>query len=126
MWTRGGWLAWFSLVTFSTIITYTLTRFLATLLRSRASLSPTLPEFDSSLPPTSSGGRHRPAPTGVKAFVKRAWKGKNDLERRAVAFLDRRVFERTEDARIRWLEGVGWAVVGGSLAGGCLVFTKCV
>jgi hypothetical protein len=44
----------------------------------------------------------------------------------AIELLDRRVFERTDDVRLRWLEGVGWAVVGGSLAGGCLVFTKAV
>jgi len=31
---------------------------------------------------------------------------------------------RTDDARLTWLQGIGWAVVGGSLAGLCLVFTK--
>lgn len=35
-----------------------------------------------------------------------------------------KVFSRTDDSRIVWLQGIGWAVAGGSLAGGCLVFTK--
>jgi hypothetical protein len=35
-------------------------------------------------------------------------------------------FSRTDDARIIWLQGIGWAVAGGSLAGLCLVFTKAV
>jgi len=34
------------------------------------------------------------------------------------------MFQRADDARITWLEGIGWAVAGGSLAGLCLVFTK--
>jgi hypothetical protein len=37
-----------------------------------------------------------------------------------------RLLERTPDERLLWLTGVGWAVVGGSLAGACLVFTKAV
>jgi hypothetical protein len=37
-----------------------------------------------------------------------------------------RVFGGTEDARLTWLEGIGWGVTGGSLAGLCLVFTKAV
>jgi hypothetical protein len=35
-----------------------------------------------------------------------------------------KMFQRADDARITWLEGIGWAVAGGSLAGLCLVFTK--
>lgn len=35
-------------------------------------------------------------------------------------------FSRTDDARLVWLEGIGWAVAGGSLAGLCLVFTKAI
>ncbi len=37
-----------------------------------------------------------------------------------------KIFQRTDDARIIWLEGMGWAVAGGSLAGLCLVFTKAI
>jgi hypothetical protein len=37
-----------------------------------------------------------------------------------------RLFAGTEDAKITWLEGIGWGVTGGSLAGMCLVFTKAV
>jgi hypothetical protein len=33
---------------------------------------------------------------------------------------------RASDARLLWLEGIAWAVAGGSLAGLCLVFTKAV
>lgn len=36
------------------------------------------------------------------------------------------MLERTNDERVRYMQGIGWAVVGGSLAGGCLVFTKAV
>lgn len=35
-------------------------------------------------------------------------------------------FARADDARLIWLEGIGWAVAGGSLAGLCLVFTKAI
>lgn len=35
-------------------------------------------------------------------------------------------FSRAGDARLIWLEGIGWAVAGGSLAGLCLVFTKAI
>jgi hypothetical protein len=58
----------------------------------------------------------------IKAFktVWAKWRGVREM---VLARMER-VFERTDDARLRYMQGIGWAVVGGSLAGGCLVFTK--
>lgn len=37
-----------------------------------------------------------------------------------------RLLQRTDDARVAWLEGIFYASCGGGLAGLCLVFTKAI
>lgn len=129
MWSRGNWLAWFFFITFATLTTYELTHLLALLLKSRESLSPgpSSLDDDSSLP--TGGGRRKPLPAYAmnpvyKACLASIGAGKK-LRARLLLRLER-LLERTDDARVRFMAGIGWAVVGGSLAGGCLVFTKAV
>ncbi|KAI5450135.1 hypothetical protein NCC49_003762 [Naganishia albida] len=125
MWSRGNWLAWFFFIVFATFFTFEITHLLALLLKSRESLSPT-GEFDPSLPPTSTGGRARGGPQNpVIKFMKGLWTRWRAVRGMVLSRLER-MLERTNDERVRYMQGIGWAVVGGSLAGGCLVFTKAV
>jgi hypothetical protein len=130
MWSRGNWLAWFFFITFATLFVYETTHLLALLLKSRESLSPgptSLDNDDSDLP--TGGGRRKPLPAYATNPVYKALRaslgGVKTLRSKLLVRLER-VLERTDDARVRYMAGIGWAVVGGSLAGGCLVFTKAV
>lgn len=72
------------------------------------------------------GGRFpASAPEGLIFRVRALW-GKWKATERTVIGLLEKFLQRTDDARVTWLEGIGWAVAGGSLAGLCLVFTKAV
>jgi hypothetical protein len=118
LWTRGSWLAWFPLLLIFTFLTFWVSHLLASLLKSRASLSP--------LPSPTIGLQARPKPVNpVVGFVKKGWKGWKRVEGRVLDRMEK-MFQRTDDARLLWLQGIGWAVTGGSLAGLCLVFTKAV
>ncbi|KAK1924848.1 hypothetical protein DB88DRAFT_534894 [Papiliotrema laurentii] len=113
LWGRASWLAYFTFLVLFTSSTYFVSHLLAALLASRASYSP--------LPSPTLG------PTGGKvtnAFGRFAIKWKS-MERRILVRLET-LFSRTDDPRLIWLQGIGWAVCGGSLAGLCLVFTKVV
>ncbi|KAL1406867.1 hypothetical protein Q8F55_006276 [Vanrija albida] len=123
LWARGSWLAYFIFLIAFIFATYVVADLLGKVSRSRASFSP--------LPSPSVGlgvlpGSRAPAPANpvVRAYRSakakwRAWDGfwLGHLER----FL-----ARTDDSKVLWFEGIGWAVAGGSLAGLCLVFTKAV
>ena len=119
LWTRAAWLAYFSLLIVFTGTTYFVSHLLAALLASRASFSP-LASPDSAFPTS----RLKPV-NPMKAFWMKTWGRWKSFD---VGVLKRaeKVFARTDDARIIWLQGIGWAVAGGSLAGVCLVFTKAV
>jgi hypothetical protein len=85
-----------------------------------------LPSLDPDAPSASLGGRRKPDNSNVVSkYLKRARSSWSVVEQKAVD-QGERWLERTTDERILWLTGVGWAVVGGSLAGACLVFTKAV
>ena len=118
LWTRPAWLVYFSFLITFTAVTYLVSHLLASLLASRASFSP-LPSPTTELPIAS---RQKP-PNVVKGQVMRIRRSLKAIESRFSKFLER-FFTRTGDARIIWLQGIGWAVAGGSLAGVCLVFTK--
>lgn len=107
----------------ATATVYLSTHLLHELLRSRASLSPTVPEFDPDAPLGFGGRRNRSS--SMPSFIHTLRSRRRALETQALSRLDR-LLASTDDSRIRFLEGIGWAVVGGSLAGGCLVFTKAV
>jgi len=126
LWSRPNWLSYFFVIAFLTFFTYLVTRTLTLILKSRESLSPSLPAFDPDAPAATLGGRKKADTTNpVVKFVKR---GMAIWSRGQSAAVTRgeRLLERTPDERLLWLTGVGWAVVGGSLAGACLVFTKAV
>ncbi|OCF36656.1 hypothetical protein I316_01909 [Kwoniella heveanensis BCC8398] len=117
LWTRGPWLVYFVLIVAFITSTYLVSSLFASLLASRASFSP-LPSPTLELPTS------RPAkPNAFKAFFLRIGGGWKRLEGIALKRMER-FFARTDDARLIWLQGMGWAVCGGSLAGLCLVFTK--
>ncbi|WVF72206.1 hypothetical protein IAT40_007018 [Kwoniella sp. CBS 6097] len=117
LWTRGSWLAFFVFIVAFTASTYLVSSLFASLLASRASFSP-LPSPTLELPTS------RPAkPNAIKGFFLRIGGGWKRIEGVALKRMER-LFARTDDARLIWLQGIGWAVCGGSLAGLCLVFTK--
>ena len=118
LWSRGSWLAWFVFLILFNATTYLASHLLRKLLVSRASFSP-LPSPSINLRPRLS--ERNP----VMRFVggtKRRWER---IERILLSRMER-VFQRADDARLTWLQGIGWGVCGGGLAGLCLVFTKVV
>lgn len=119
LWSRPAWLAYFIVVVLFTASAYIVSLLLQSLLSSRASFSP-LASPSLELPVSRSSS---PNPF-VKTYRKLTgnW-GK--FERFAVGKLEV-IFQRTDDVKVTWLQGIGWAVAGGSLAGLCLVFTKAV
>ncbi|KAJ9108218.1 hypothetical protein QFC19_002465 [Naganishia cerealis] len=121
MWSRGNWLAWFFFITFSTLLTYEFTHLLALLLKSRESLSPdpAMDDHELSLASTG-GGRRKPSAWGYASnpLVKALYTiiGAHRKVRGNLLARLERMLERTDDARIKYIQGIGWAVVGGSLA----------
>ena len=114
LWSRPSWLAWFAFSIVFNGVTYFVSHVLASLLASRASFSP-LPS------PTIRVRSTNP----VVSFFTRARGSWRSVERAVVARAER-MFMRSDDARLVWLQGIGWGVCGGTLAGLCLVFTKAV
>lgn len=126
LWSRPNWLSYFFIVAFLTLFTYLVTRTLTLILKSRESLSPSLPAFDPDAPAATLGGRKKAdTSNAVFKFFKRGVAIWSQGQLWAVN-RGERLLEGTPDERLLWLTGVGWAVVGGSLAGACLVFTKAV
>lgn len=120
LWTRIDWLVYFAFLILFTSSTYFASSILARLLASRASFSP-LPSPTMEL---NTAARAKPSHP-IIGFFKRCWAS----WRRVDDFVLRQVeviLRRAEDPRVTWLQGIGWAVCGGSLAGMCLVFTKAV
>lgn len=124
LWGRGSWLAYFAFLVAFTATTYFTSNVLALLLASRASYSP-LPSPELEL---GRGSRSQGQSTGgmaVPTFFKKIWTGWRRLEHQVLVQVER-ILARTDDPRVTWLQGIGWAVAGGALAGLCLVFTKAV
>ncbi|CAE6419790.1 unnamed protein product [Rhizoctonia solani] len=113
LWSRGGWLLFFILMSTALTIVFFCTSILDAVLAARSDLS--------ALPAGAAASR-QPVPTTVvgKARVKCiSWEsGLRDLLERWTASRD--------DNMLAWTLGIGWACVGGGLAGGCLVFAKAV
>ncbi|WVQ71665.1 hypothetical protein IAR50_001205 [Cryptococcus sp. DSM 104548] len=118
LWSRGAWIAYFIFIILFTASTYTVSSLFKTLLRSRASFSP-LPSPSLELPTSRASSKPNFISKSYKS-VTSAW---GRFERMAVGRLEI-LFQRTGDERVVWLQGIGWGVAGGSLAGLCLVFTK--
>ncbi|CAE6430684.1 unnamed protein product [Rhizoctonia solani] len=113
LWSRGGWLLFFILMSTALTIVFFCTSILDAVLAARSDLSAL---------PTGAAASRQPAPTTVigKARVKCiSWEHwLRDLLERWTASRD--------DNMLAWTLGIGWACVGGGLAGGCLVFAKAV
>lgn len=111
LWGRGGWLLFFILMSTALTIVFFCTSILDSVLAARSDLS--------ALPAGAAAGR-QPTASGVlgKARVKCiSWEASlRDLLERWTASRD--------DNMLAWTLGIGWACVGGGLAGGCLVFAK--
>ncbi|RSH94093.1 hypothetical protein EHS25_006747 [Saitozyma podzolica] len=117
LWTRGSWLAYFAFLVAFTASTYLVSHLLKRLVSSRASFSP-LPSPTIELAPS----RPKP-PHPIIAFYRKVVEAWNKFEGIALKRIEI-ILARADDARVIWLQGIGWAVAGGSLAGLCLVFTK--
>ncbi|BEJ14484.1 hypothetical protein CspHIS471_0402510 [Cutaneotrichosporon sp. HIS471] len=115
LWSRGSWLSYFFVLIFATWVVYLVGDLLHKVAKRRASFSP--------LPSPTMGRGSRPLP--ALNFFQRAlaqWRG---WESMVLGRLER-LLQRTQDARVQWLEGIFFASCGGSLAGLCLVFTKAI
>ncbi|KAF8608747.1 hypothetical protein BDV93DRAFT_518811 [Ceratobasidium sp. AG-I] len=110
LWGRSGWLIFFILMSTAITIVFFCTSILDAVLAARSDLS--------ALP--GGAASRQPQATGVigKARMRCiSWEGalRNLLERWTAS---------RDDNLLAWTLGIGWACVGGSLAGGCLVFAK--
>lgn len=103
--------------------TYVVTDLIAKVLRSRSSFSP-LPSPTMGLPTSRTAPRESRFGACKRPIIHlyAQWKTAETI---VLTHLER-MFARTDDNRLLWLQGIGWAVAGGSLAGLCLVFTKAV
>lgn len=119
LWRRGAWLSYFFLIVGLTFLTFLISHFFERLVASRASYSP-LASPTIELAPSRSGPPHP-----IIGFFKRTWGTWRRFEAKVLSRMEI-TFARADDARLIWLEGIGWAVAGGSLAGLCLVFTKAI
>ncbi|QRW08437.1 Magnesium transporter NIPA [Ceratobasidium sp. AG-Ba] len=111
LWGRGGWLLFFILMSTAITIVFFCTSILDSVLAARSDLSAL---------PASAALSRQPVPSGTIAKARltcitwEAWL--RDLLERWMASRD--------DKMLAWTLGIGWSCVGGSLAGGCLVFAK--
>ncbi|CAE7131187.1 unnamed protein product [Rhizoctonia solani] len=113
LWSRGGWLLFFILMSTALTTVFFCTSILDAVLSARSDLSAL---------PAGAAANRQPVPTTVvgKARAKCiSWESwLRDLLERWTASRD--------DNMLAWTLGIGWACVGGGLAGGCLVFAKAV
>ncbi|WOO84441.1 uncharacterized protein LOC62_06G007959 [Vanrija pseudolonga] len=124
LWGRGSWIAYFIFLILFIFGTYVVADLFGRVTRSRASFSP-LPSPTLGLGAGLPGSRPTPPSNPiVRAFrgAKAKWRVWDNFW---LGHLER-FLARTDDGRVLWFEGIGWAVAGGSLAGLCLVFTKAV
>lgn len=123
LWTRGNWLGYFFLMSFTLMFLYIFTSQLDAVLASRADLSAvpygamTPPDWAAPLPPaTNFWGKVKNVFTRIRATWEYGLvKIKEWLEMWTAP---------QEDKRVAWTLGIGWACCGGGLAGGTLVFAK--
>ncbi|TCD71594.1 hypothetical protein EIP91_007341 [Steccherinum ochraceum] len=114
LWTRGNWLGYFFVMSFALMFVSIFTSQLDTVLAARADLSAA--PFTTTQPLSKPVSRKFAWLFSIKSLWSsgmmwtRAW-----LEHWTAAH---------DDKRIAWTLGIGWACLGGGLAGGTLVFAK--
>jgi hypothetical protein len=122
LWRRGGWLGFFFCMSIALGVVGIGVVQLDAILAERGEDEVVLSDGDLPLGMLSGGGRGRQTPK-ADTFLKKvtaAWTGtmawvKEKLDRWAAS---------RDDKQIAWTLGIGWACLGGGLAGGCLVFAK--
>jgi magnesium transporter len=120
LWRRGGWLAYFFVMTFALLLLLLCTYQLDAVLISRADIS-AVPFAGYNLSNENSNGKNRRGfVLDTIAAIRRTW-------RMTMAKLGQCLELWTaakDDKTIAWTLGIGWACAGGGLAGGTLVFAK--
>ena len=111
LWTRGNWLGYFFFMAFALIF---LTIFIAQLDAVLASRS------DISAVPFAMERSASPPPKNIFARIGAMWESAMNRIR---VYLEAWT-QAHDDKRIAWTLGIGWACLGGGIAGGCLVFAK--
>jgi magnesium transporter len=114
LWTRGGWLGYFFLMSFSLIFLYMFTSTLDAVLAARSDLS--AEPFAGMV----ARQRQRPTPASLWGKVIGWWRWGNAW----VAETLEHWTAAQPDKQVAWTLGIGWACCGGGLAGGTLVFAK--
>ncbi|EKM54136.1 uncharacterized protein PHACADRAFT_257763 [Phanerochaete carnosa HHB-10118-sp] len=112
LWNRGNWLAYFFLLSFALIALSIFISQLDAVLASRADLSAVPFDMES---PTKG-----PPPKNILRRVANMYTRAMHIIR---GYLESWTSSH-DDKRIAWTLGIGWACLGGALAGGCLVFAK--
>ncbi|KZV69531.1 hypothetical protein PENSPDRAFT_753281 [Peniophora sp. CONT] len=113
LWSRGGWIAYFIVMSLSLTALYIFASQLELVLNSRSDLS--------AQPFAGMSGRMTIPSTGGFFSKLMAWK------RWAMVWLAELLESWTatkDDKVIAWTLGIGWACAGGGMAGECLVFAK--
>jgi hypothetical protein len=122
LWRRAGWLGFFFCMTTALVVVGIGVVRLDAILVERSDEDIAL--LDSDLPAGMLGGGRGSASSGaglgLVGKIKTTWKRlmawvKDYLERWTA---------RQDDKQVAWTLGIGWACLGGGLAGGCLVFAK--
>lgn len=111
LWTRGNWLGYFFFMAFALLSLSIFVSQLDAVLASRADLSAVPFGMERSLGPLSRNPIRR---------VMAMWESAMN---RIKVYLETWT-QAHDDKRIAWTLGIGWACLGGGLAGGCLVFAK--
>ena len=114
LWTRGNWLGYFFVMSFALIFLSIFTCQLDAVLAARSDLS--------AAPFGSSSASAKP-PSGRFAWLLRV-KGLWDSAMTWIKIWLEHWTAAHDDKRIAWTLGIGWACLGGGLAGGTLVFAK--
>ncbi|THV06095.1 hypothetical protein K435DRAFT_712149 [Dendrothele bispora CBS 962.96] len=121
LWRRGGWLAFFFIMTFALLLLLLCTYKLDAVLTARSDISAVpFAGYNAAADNSSARKSNRGFIFDALAAVQRAW-------RVTMAKLGELLDIWTaakDDKTIAWTLGIGWACAGGGLAGGCLVFAK--
>ena len=113
LWTRGNWLGYFFFMAFALILVSIFTSQLDAVLVARSDLS-AVPFSSMSNPPSALRSRN----------IFRRLMGLWNYAMFQVRYYLETWTAAHDDKRIAWTLGIGWACLGGGLAGGCLVFAK--
>ncbi|KAK7053313.1 hypothetical protein VNI00_003939 [Paramarasmius palmivorus] len=116
LWRRGGWLAYFFIMSFALLLVLLFISKLDAVLTARSDIS----AVPFSGYPTSTRGQPSPSGKGLFATLKEIW---GSISNKISQWLEVWTAPK-DDKTLAWTLGIGWAAAGGGLAGGTLVFAK--